>query len=66
MDMETMIELVNDAVTDVRVTLLIDNVLDLDERICELDDELVCDDCMKCASRCCMDSMKTCDSCLCC
>lgn len=66
MDLDEMVELVNDGVCDVTVTVLHDLLGDLGLETCELDEDCVCNDCMKCLSRCCMDRNSPCTSCLCC
>lgn len=60
------IDMVNDALCETSCTVIIDLLDELDLTLCELDDESVCDSCGECSSRCCMDSMKVCDGCLCC
>lgn len=60
------IEMTNDAICEVSCTVVTDLLVELELNLCELDDESVCDECGQCSSRCCMDSMKVCDSCLCC
>lgn len=63
---ETIIEMTNDANAECRATLLHELMTDLELRLCELDEDCICDECGECSCRCCMDSMKVCDSCLCC